>query len=118
MVKYGIFQYYKHFIAQVLICEVLQTCFGLTGHTDTSSESRSHTTYRINPGAVASSSEDVRHVVHCLSCYYAPFHLLYQLKNGLQVSQIKEVNVVVRSLRIKDNRNGYRSSSLNMGKCH
>lgn len=80
-------------------------------------ESRSHTSQRINPGAVASSSEDedMRHVVHCLSCYYAPFHLLYQLKNGLQVSQIKEVNVVVRSLRRKDNRDGCRSSSLKYG---
>lgn len=46
------------------------------------------------------SSEDVRYMVHCLPSYYEPFHLLYQLKNGLQdFSQIKEVTVVVRSLK-------------------
>lgn len=34
MWKYAIFQYDECFIAQVLICDMLQTCFGLTGHTE------------------------------------------------------------------------------------
>lgn len=84
MVKYAIFQYYKYFIAQVLICEVLQTCVVKWDTLRiTYGESKSHKTSRKNPGAVASASEDVRHMVHCLPCYYAPFHL-YQLKNGIQ----------------------------------
>lgn len=115
MWKYGIFQCYNHFLAQVLICEVLQT-HGLTEHTENalwwkhSPYNLEHKSWCCCEWQWTSEARDMLPIPFlcslssCLPVKVWPSKFISNISRSESTGEI--------TLREENNKNGYKSSSL------